>query len=434
MVITQSDQPQQQADFSGAETCSRNKLRTPLTILFCCLVCAFHLVQSRRLTCYNNIVKDDGMVQAATAIEAPSTSAGTRSGDSSNKRPRRVLCSSTRNLFSATNADMERAWNEAERFHNHGGNLKVIQEYLDRQLDPTFSNLGVRFNSNAGKVVQNDIDHSIHEALKRGDVNHRGGYDQRQLPGSFVPPLPKVIAGGRHVDVHEPHTFEKWKAAIGPIGPNCTSMDRIQQRAKNPSYEDKFMCSYLDLARVSSISSCDIMSIGSNDQWGFERAVMRHVPNCRTHTFDCTISKPQRKPTLDNVKFYSICIASQDLVQEGRHYNSYATMYNLTGMKGPPRLLKMDVEGFEYDVLSSMMSNAAEDDSLLPEQIVVELHTATRMYDLPWLLRSRQAAEVTLLIGQMYRQGGYLPVYVDYNPGCGPCLEVLFVKVLCHDE
>jgi hypothetical protein len=106
----------------------------------------------------------------------------------------------------------------------------------------------------------------------------------------------------------------------------------------------------------------------------------------------------------------------------------------MTGMKGPPRLLKIDVEGFEYDVFTSMMptSHGPRDDHHLPEQIVVELHSASRMYDLPWMLRSRQAAEISMLISHMYRAGGYMPVYVDYNPGCPSCLEVLFVKVLCQ--
>ena len=90
------------------------------------------------------------------------------------------------------------------------------------------------------------------------------------------------------------------------------------------------------------------------------------------------------------------------------------------------------MEGFEFDVLVSMVtSKDNEERSNVPDQIVVELHTATRMYNLPWMLRFRQAAEVSLLLAVLYRKGGYLPVFFDFNPGCASCLEILFVRVIC---
>jgi hypothetical protein len=68
---------------------------------------------------------------------------------------------------------------------------------------------------------------------------------------------------------------------------------------------------------------------------------------------------------------------------------------------------------------------------ILPHQISVEFHYASRMFDLPWMLRMRKAGEVALLFGTVYRKGGYLLVHVNFNPGCAPCLEVLFVRILC---
>ena len=51
----------------------------------------------------------------------------------------------------------------------------------------------------------------------------------------------------------------------------------------------------------------------------------------------------------------------------------------------------LQVEGFEFDVLVAMVNgDDAEKRVHLPDQIVVELHTASRMYDLPWMLRFRQ--------------------------------------------
>ena len=90
------------------------------------------------------------------------------------------------------------------------------------------------------------------------------------------------------------------------------------------------------------------------------------------------------------------------------------------------------MEGFEFDVLISMVTSKDDEErSNVPDQIVVELHTATRMYNLPWMLRFRQAAEVSLLLAVLYRKGGYLPVFFDFNPGCASCLKILFVRVVC---
>jgi hypothetical protein len=56
----------------------------------------------------------------------------------------------------------------------------------------------------------------------------------------------------------------------------------------------------------------------------------------------------------------------------------------------------MDVEGFEYDVLTQMLREASEPGSKnnLPAQISIELHYGTRMYDLAWLKRWRNAGEI----------------------------------------
>lgn len=108
-------------------------------------------------------------------------------------------------------------------------------------------------------------------------------------------------------------------------------------------------------------------------------------------------------------------------------------MVEKASLSRPPSLLKMDVEGFEFDVFTQMLKEAQEKNlkHLLPQQISVELHYGTRMYDLPWHMRLRQAGEIALFAGMMYRQGGYVLVHVKYISGCDPCAEVLFVGVFC---
>ena len=97
-----------------------------------------------------------------------------------------------------------------------------------------------------------------------------------------------------------------------------------------------------------------------------------------------------------------------------------------------PAYLKIDVEGFEYDTFSQMIQNDdAGSQSLLPQQIQVELHWATRMTGIEWMPRVLSAGEIALFSSMMYQGGGYLPIHLDFNKYCPPCMEVLYYKAIC---
>lgn len=93
-----------------------------------------------------------------------------------------------------------------------------------------------------------------------------------------------------------------------------------------------------------------------------------------------------------------------------------------------PKLLKMDIEGFEYNVLETVLSG---DPTFWPEQIMMEVHWATRMVKLPWMTRTRTAGEIAMFFGMLFNHGGYIVANSRVFDGCEPCMEVLLVKVLC---
>ncbi len=89
----------------------------------------------------------------------------------------------------------------------------------------------------------------------------------------------------------------------------------------------------------------------------------------------------------------------------------------------------MDIEGFEYAVfLDSILSS---DPSIWPEQIMMEIHWATRMVDLKWMPRTRTAAELALFFGVLFNRGGYILQHTNFDPGCQTCLEILLVRAIC---
>lgn len=255
----------------------------------------------------------------------------------------------------------------------------------------------------------------------------RGGYGQ-PLPGKFSTDPEfrhQALYEKRWINVLEPSTMERFTAGIGPVGPECS--DKIT--VSKGTYEEKSIC--VENSN-NYMQQCNIVSIGSNDQWGFEREITENskLRGCIIHTFDCTLpnNKPKCKPQSDNVKFYPYCIGSES---QKAPYLPYDQLWSLAKSKHAPKVLKMDVEGFEYDVIlnSILTSNA----STWPEQIVMEVHWGTRMVRLPWMPRTRTAAELALFFGIMFNRGGYIIQQTRFMPGCQPCMEVLLVRAVCYE-
>jgi len=149
---------------------------------------------------------------------------------------------------------------------------------------------------------------------------------------------------------------------------------------------------------------------------------------CSTYTFDCTLpgGQPKKKPDNPKIHFFDYCVAGTSHEDSfGRKFLTYADMLKAAGIESPPDYFKIDVEGFEYDIFTQMIN---ESTSLLPRQIQVELHWATRMTSLPWMPRTRTAAEIALLGSTMFNAGGYMPIHLDFNPHCTSCMEVLYFR------
>lgn len=356
---------------------------------------------------------------------------------------KRPICPSTHHLFRVDDdmASLTSAYLEAENFHNGGGNMKTIDMYLNAQMDKTFVMLDIKFKPKGSDEFLSKAESTTDKLLelyKANDIHKRGGYDQRQPPGLFKTSNTDYYneKERERLDVIEPHHTDRWLAGLGPKFEVCKRVDKIGKAKK--SYEDKFMCSFEELrnnvsdAGKGEKEQCGIISIGSNGQWGFEESIAK-MTNCTTHTFDCTVKNP-RKPNIDSIHFYPYCVSATNMKVDDREFMTYSKIIEQTGMTKPPTLFKMDVEGFEFDVMAQMLDEAVTSGTahLLPSQISVELHYATRMFDVHWKERFLQASEIAMFMGMMYRRGGYVPVNVELiGPGCYSCAEVLFVRLFC---
>ena len=299
-------------------------------------------------------------------------------------------------------------------------------------MSSTLQSLNVQFTPNGQEKPTGDAIHYLQDYYKKNTVA-RGGYGQ-PLPGALSSTshensiIKKALFENRWINVIEPPRLDRFTAGTGPVEPGCSHKVSFSEG----TYEEKNLCivtkDYEQTHSKEELEECNILSIGSNDQWGFEAEVMQKLPGCVTHTFDCTLKDmtPRKKPKNDNIKFYPYCIGSNDAQPPHLPYDQ---IWNATQTTTPPKLLKMDVEGFEYDVINAMLSS---DQSIWPEQIMMEVHWATRMVDAPWMPRTRTAAEIALFFGELFNHGGYVVVGSKTFPrGCQACMEVLLVRVVC---
>ena len=123
---------------------------------------------------------------------------------------------------------------------------------------------------------------------------------------------------------------------------------------------------------------------------------------------------------------------NKDKVIDCRQHAKYSEIIQITNATKPPNIFQMDVEGFEYFVLRQMLDEARMSGSseMLPMQISVEFHYATRMFDVPWRLRSVTAAEIAMLIGFIYNQGGYVLARTNRTRLFSLC-RAPFLRTLC---
>jgi len=207
----------------------------------------------------------------------------------------------------------------------------------------------------------------------------------------------------------------------------------------------KVVCGLTELQKERE---CIIYSIGGNNQWDFELDLMQKTP-CEVHTFDCT-GPPTRfaKPKNDRLHFHHVCLGTEhedEVAPEactGKNMKCGATwtLLEMQQRLGHDRidLFKIDIEGFEWPLLTSWPLLVEEDLSrqvVLPMQILVEVHYRTQFEVLrpPGVDMHKDFKFARDMVDLQARllQMGYVVVERDDNPACRHCTELTLLRNRC---
>jgi len=186
--------------------------------------------------------------------------------------------------------------------------------------------------------------------------------------------------------------------------------------------------------------SCVIISVGGQNRWDFELSIARALPHCHIHTLDCTVYGLIPDELKKHVTFHKVCIATENNNITGVVYNGTSeiqmdmqfmrwTDFTTTiGLTEPPDVMKMDIEGFEWSVLTDLAASTPR--HLLPRSISLELHYESSMTTLPlWNRRLRGPFEIGSWMDFMFTRGNYVLVDRNDNSHCPHCSEIVIAHI-----
>lgn len=190
----------------------------------------------------------------------------------------------------------------------------------------------------------------------------------------------------------------QWKFEVDriqiPMLPTCTHMTVFGDESRN--YDEAKRFCYLPSATASAVKNdsttttvttpvsmskssateCVAYSIGSNNKWDFEEHIYRDT-SCRIETFDCTVDATIPPSIRNRTRYHKYCLGHF----AGKVANQvFATLPELNakvGRKMGPDYFKIDIEGFEWSVLKSLVGQVHVNRKLdphLPLQIYGEFH------------------------------------------------------------
>jgi hypothetical protein len=308
------------------------------------------------------------------------------------------------------------------------------------------------------KVVTSNIDSNSNNAIIDNSINVSSNYDpkrlceQNQYAKSLTLPLSEYgdlmdTWLDNAIDIEKKltiktlefeHNHDRFDAfeVMGSCDSTCLGGECLEDQSK-------ITCG---VKEGEMEAPCVVYSIGGNNEWAFELDVLKKTP-CEVHTFDCTgpitrFSKPEN----DRLHFHHVCLgrknlpAPKDPIGSGRNavHGEFWTLEKMqkTLKHSQIDLFKVDIEGFEWPMFNLWpdLTDMSAPTSVLPMQILVEVHYQTQMTDLA--RSSRYDFKYTndmINLQSHFLKMGYAVVKRDDNKACKHCTELTLVRIRCPE-
>lgn len=228
----------------------------------------------------------------------------------------------------------------------------------------------------------------------------------------------KHLLKAQHLASRPTQVVSKEKNSWGRVGSgheptiSCASEKRVGASGDG----GKWLC---DAYRIAQLQICNVMSIGSNNDWSFEIAVHQLNPLCNIYTFDHTIT-PAQKP--DFVTFLPFGLSEMD----EENLLTIPSAVQKIGLQGQKiDIFKIDCEGCEYALFNHTDFNLVH-----LQQIVVEIHAVARYKD-----KKGMYPISTTSIHKFFNtmaHNKYVIFHKEGNGGC--CTEYSFIKLDLHEQ
>lgn len=213
----------------------------------------------------------------------------------------------------------------------------------------------------------------------------------------------------------EPHTHERFKSFAPFV--SCPEGQNLKRWGSSGD-GGKWLCGIEKLKK-----GCVIYSLGSANVYDFEEAMLESTP-CSIHTFDCTVDghSVSRRHT-----FHKLCIGKAEKAKEDPMFITYEQAIEENSMSQVD-VLKMDIEGGEFDVFSGWRETNAN----LPLQVSFELHYAD-LFAIQsgvgsWGREQLSSLQLTVLFAHITNLG-YAIVSKEDNPACPHCSEFTLLRI-----
>jgi hypothetical protein len=201
-------------------------------------------------------------------------------------------------------------------------------------------------------------------------------------------------------------------------------------RSDGHGQDDKFF------ARQVLAEGCIVYAAGLAGSVRFEAAVASET-GCSIHAFDCTLTAAPPEWTF--LSFHDWCLGQERSFENNVYSRSKAAAGSPFVFKSLSDarhelghsqidMLKVDIEGFEWDLFESSLFSEAGDANL-PQQLLFELHTTGAKPDVPQnLLVNRSKAAVDRLFLRLFDLG-YRVMNKELNDYDSRCAEFALLRV-----